>query len=321
MAAASESVRRGLFPARVLDNRSICPDHYRLTLSLASLPPSRPGQFINIRCDEAPTAGPPRPVDWPEGRIPRLSQPELLGRKPLLRRPFSLAGRRDAPDGSVQVDIIHHVVGVGTTYLAQLRPGREVSVLGPLGNGFTIAASRPLAAVLGGGAGIPPLVYLAEALTAAGKEVVAFAGARTAEALPLSANDSEPPSRAGQPSLCTAEFAAWAVPTVVTTDDGSLGLGGLVHEGFLRWLDERQPAAADLAVYACGPEPMMQAVAEICLRRGIDCQVAMERYMACGLGTCQSCVCKVRSDAPPGWAFKLVCRDGPVFRAEELIWQ
>ena len=314
----SHSRRRGTFPTRVLDNRSICLDHYRLVLSAARFPPSQPGQFIQVRCGRPDPAG-AREVDWPAGRPPRLSQPELAGRQPLLRRPFSLAGRRDRHDAS-ELEVIHHVVGVGTAWLAELKAGAEVNVLGPLGNGFTIADDRPQAAILGGGAGIPPMLYLAEALAAAGKQAVAFAGARTGRALPLSTDPAEPPSQAGWPTMCAAEFTARGAPTVVATDDGSLGFPALVHEAFARWLERRNPPPAELAVYACGPSEMMKAVAQICLPRGIQCQLALERYMACGMGTCQSCVVRVKRDAHPGWEFKLACKDGPVFDARDLVW-
>lgn len=320
MPGATQSHGRGNFRGRVLDNRLICPDHYRLRLLVEHFPPSSPGQFVNIQCGSVEGIVEPRQADWPDGRPPRLSQPELTSRQPLLRRPFSLAGRRDMASGSTELEVMHRVVGAGTAWLAQLTADAELSLLGPLGSGFTVSAQRPMAAVLGGGVGIPPMLYLVEALTAAGKEVVAFAGARTGRALPLASAGAEPPSPAARPTMCTAEFAEKGVATVVATDDGSLGFRGLVHEAFARWLAQRRPGPADLTVYACGPEPMMKAVGDLCLGRGIECQLALERYMACGMGTCQSCVCKTRADGKPGWQFKLVCKDGPVFRAEELVW-
>ena len=319
-ACPSRSRSRGTYLARVLDNRPICLDHYQLRVSVSGFPPSGPGQFVNIFCGQRGAQAGAREVDWPAGGLPRLSQAELAGRQPLLRRPFSLAGRTDRTDGTSELEVIHHVVGVGTAWLATLEPGAEVDLLGPLGNGFTIRQDRPLAALVGGGVGIPPLLYLAEALTAAGKQTVALAGARTGRALPLTTEPTEPPSQAGWPTLCTLEFAARGVPTVVATDDGSLGVGGMVHEAFERWCQQRRPAADELAVYACGPSEMMKAVAGLCVPRGLDCQLALERHMGCGMGTCQSCVVRVAADEPPGWKFKLACADGPVFAAAELVW-
>ena len=319
MTMPAESRPRGTFQASVLSNRQVCPEHYLLVLEVAGFPPSRPGQFVNVRCGTVGEIAGAVEVDWPAGRMPRLAGQELLARRPLLRRPFSLAGRRDRENGTVEMEIIHRVVGVGTARLAGLAAGDKVDLLGPLGNGFTILADRPAAAVVGGGVGIPPLLYLAEALGGAGKEVVAFVGARTARSLPLSPAAGEPPSRSGRPGMCTVEFAARGATTVVATDDGSLGVAGLVHEALARWLEQR-PEAGELGVYACGPEPMMRAIAKLCARRELPCQLALERHMACGVGTCQGCVVKVRDGPPQAWRYKLACTDGPVFEAGELTW-
>ena len=106
----------------------------------------------------------------------------------------------------------------------------------------------------------------------------------------------------------------------IATDDGSLGRAGFVDQAFEHWLDQAGLGAEDLVVYACGPEAMMQAVAEICLLREIECQLALERHMACGMGTCQSCVVKIRDGSDRGWSFKLCCTDGPVFDARDVVW-
>ena len=320
MSPPAPSRTKGAFTAQVLANRNVGLDHYRLRLGVRGFPPSEPGQFINVRCGDP---GPPGPqvLDWPEGRLPHPAGAELAGTQPLLRRPFSLAGRIDNDDGTVELDIIHHVVGVGTARLAELGVGAEVSVIGPLGRGFRVVADRPVAALVGGVVGVPPLLYLADRLHQAGRGAVAFAGARTARALPLRIDPSEPPSQAGWPTLCTAEFAARHTPTVVATDDGSLGVTGFVDEALLRWLDSPNVRADQVAVYACGPAGMLKAVAEIASARSLPCQLALERHMACGMGTCQGCAVKVKSAGESGWAFKLVCTDGPVFEADELYWQ
>ena len=258
-------------------------------------------------------------ADWPAGSMPSLSGEELLSRKPLLRRPFSLAGRRDRDNGAAELDVIHHVVGAGTSWMARLSPGDAADLTGPLGNGFTILPDRPAAGLVGGGVGIPPLLYLAEALGAAGKEVVAFAAARTARKLPLTIDPAKEPDRSGRPAMCIREFADRGAACVVATDDGSLGVAAFAHEAFAAYLD-RRARDGDLAVYACGPEPMLKAVAEICRRRRMPCQLALERHMACGMGTCQGCIVKVTDDSSPGWRYKLACKDGPVFDAAELVW-
>jgi dihydroorotate dehydrogenase electron transfer subunit len=289
-------------------------------MELDAVPPSRAGQFINVLCRPACPLPGARAVDWPEAGLPELTQPELAGRQPLLRRPFSLAGRLDHANGTVELEVIHHVIGVGTAALAELEVGAGLNVMGPLGRGFAILPERPAAVLVGGGAGIPPLLYLAESLADTGKQVVAFAGARSARLLPLTTDEGEPPSQSGWPTMCAGEFARRGAPTAVTTDDGSLGLAGTVDEAFARWLERRPGGGGGLAAYACGPEPMLKNVADLCLANDIPCQLALERHMACGVGTCQGCARKVKADTPAGWQYKLVCTDGPVFKAEELLW-
>ena len=175
---------RGVFVGQAIRNDRLCQDHYALRLLLPAFPSTRPGQFVQLQCR---TLGPQqgyREVDWPTDHPPRLSQPELTGKEPLLRRPLSLAGRREVA-GGVELDLIYRAIGIGTHWLAGVKEGTPLSVLGPLGNAFPISATKRHAFAVGGGVGIPPMLYLAEALVAAGKTVVAFSGARTRGLLPL----------------------------------------------------------------------------------------------------------------------------------------
>ena len=309
-----------MFTAEVLANERICDEHYRLILELPAFPPTQPGQFVQLLCRPPGEPVPPQPVQWADGQAPQFTQADLLGRQPMLRRPFSLAGRRGIAGGPVELDIICRTVGVSTRWLSEVSAGAPVSVLGPLGNGFNIHADKPAATLVGGGAGIPPMLYMAEALAAAGKRTVAFRGAQTASLLPLGLAPGAQVSSDGTPGACIAEFAAFGADAAVATDDGTLGATGLVSDVFERWLDGGRVGAEELAVYSCGPEPMMRAVGEICIARGAACQLSLERVMACGMGTCQSCVCKVRADSANGWAYKLCCADGPVFDAGEIVW-
>ena len=177
-----------------------------------------------------------------------------------------------------------------------------------------------MAALVGGGVGIPPLMYLGRHLATVGKEVAAFCGARTKGLLPLTIIPSACVDPEGTPSPCVAEFAAHGVSATLCTDDGSAGLRGFVSTAFQRWLDAKNLSPGQLIVYSCGPEHMMQAVARICQARGIPCYLALERHMACGMGTCQSCAVKIAADKERGWAFKLCCTDGPVFDARQVLW-
>ena len=328
---------RGQFVATVVANGPVCRDHFRLTLRLDRFPPTEPGQFVQVACaDPVDDDAEPRTFEWAPGDRLDVADADLLGRRATLRRPFSLAGRTDSADG-VELTLIHRTVGVGTDWLARLHVGHAVSILGPLGNRFTPPASDGVALLVGGGVGIPPMMYLAQRWT--GRRV-AFAGATTRELLPLTVTtDAPPPAHAGDvdPLYNIAEFAAHGVPAVIATDDGSYGYRGFVTQALTAYLDRWFPTPTEPGgaaagpprptIYTCGPEPMMRRVADVAASRGLACQVAVERAMACGMGTCQSCCIKVRKldpAAPPlagsPWAWRLACTDGPVFAAADLLW-
>jgi dihydroorotate dehydrogenase electron transfer subunit len=158
----------------------------------------------------------------------------------------------------------------------------------------------------------------------------------TRDLLPLTitgdaANPAGPPAHDSvAPLYNVAEFARHGLPAVLSTDDGSYGHKGFVTDTLRQYLDRWITDNADRArtvIYACGPEGMLKAVADVARRRQIACQVCVERAMACGLGTCQSCVIKQKKpdpSAPPlagqDWAYRLACTDGPVFEADTLLW-
>ncbi len=310
---------RGTFDADVLANEAICDEHYRLILDVPDFPPTAPGQFVQLLCRPVDADHEPHVIDWAEGTPPALSGGEWTQDHPLLRRPLSLAGRREHGGGRVELDIIYRVVGKGTAWLATVKPGATMSVLGPLGNTFEIT-DKPVAALVGGGVGIPPMLYLAQALQAAGRRTVAFVGARTAALLPLRLLPQAIIDPAGGPGHCVAEFAAFGVDTAIATDDGTLGRRGFVSESLDQWFEDSGVAPSDVAIYTCGPEGMMRAIAQIATRRGAACQVSLERAMACGMGTCQSCICKMRAENEAGWQYKLCCADGPVFDGADVVW-
>ena len=157
---------RGVFSADVVSNRNVCPEHFLCRLRIEGrFPSTRAGQFVQVECRPAGEAPPPNGVDWVEGIPPVLGQPEFVENRPLLRRPISLAGRRDVPGGA-ELELIYRAVGAGTRYLSTLAPGEAVSLIGPLGNAFPISPTKKRAALVGGGVGIPPMLYLAETLSA-----------------------------------------------------------------------------------------------------------------------------------------------------------
>jgi len=318
-AASQTQSPRGTHLTKILSNRQLCPGHYLLCLGTDDFPPTRPGQFVQLQCRTPGSQPPWREVRTTAGQWPKLTGSELAGTEPLLRRPLSLAGRRDVERG-VELDIIYSVVGTGTRWLSGAAVGDAISVLGPLGNAFTISDDKPRAVLVGGGVGIPPMIYLASAMQDAGKTATAFCGARSAGALPVTIDPDAGISDTGAPGRCVDEFSRFGVESVIATDDGSLGWGGFVSEPVEAWLDSLDDPGRGAVVYACGPEPMMHAVADICFARGVECQVSLERHMACGMGTCQSCICRTVSDTQQGWSYKLCCTDGPVFDAREIVW-
>ncbi len=353
--ACETSKRRGVFLAAVRANQRLCDEHYRLTLALPAFPPTRAGQFVQLQCRNVSEQVTARELTWPQDRWPTLSQPELADKEPMLRRPFSLAGDRRTDEG-VEIDVIYRTVGTGTHWLRGVQPGTELSILGPLGNGFPIAGAlegvqgrnshgtssahpanpqsasstgsgrairnpQSTAVVVGGGVGIPPMLYLTEALIAAGRRVIAISGARSRSLLPLTVSPATPPSPEPTPLPCIEEYNVRGARSIITTDDGSVGVRGFASTALAEWLQRSGTAADDVVVYCCGPEPLMRRVGDLCVGAGIECFLAMERHMACGMGTCQSCIVKIRSDAPQGWSFKLCCTDGPVFNARDVVWE
>lgn len=332
---------RGRFDAVVEFNQPVCREHFRLRLRISktggnvAFPPTRPGQFIQLGCR------PPRleqlpdltgdEVEWSVERPPRLSQPELCGPTALLRRPFSLAGRGDDAQGS-WVEVVHRVVGVGTSWLAALKSGDPVDFIGPLGNYFVLPEGKTNGLLVGGGVGLPPMFYLAEKLQAEGWSATAFVGALSHDLLAVSFREgSEPCDTTGNPTLSAYEFSRVGYRTVITTDDGSIGLKGRITFGLERTLSRLSPAELRATViFVCGPEPMMHAVAKLAAKVGVDCQVCLEQAMACGMSTCQSCVVKIEDSKHPQaftpspenrpWRFKLACTDGPVFDSRKVVW-
>ncbi len=327
-----DAARRGQFITEVKCNVPICREHFLLTLVCQSFPKTQPGQFIQIACIDTETNGfIDHEFDWIPGQRLEIDGVELSGRTTTLRRPFSLAGRRDTSCG-VELDFIARDVGVGTKWMSKLKSGDRVNIIGPLGNVFTPPRDGGIALMVGGGVGIPPMIYLAEMLAQAGNKAVAFCGATTRDLLALNINNNAPSPAADSvmPLYNISEFDRYGVPAVITTDDGSYGFKGFVTQALEKYLDQWITDNADRSkavIYTCGPEIMMRRVADIAMRRNVECQVCVERAMACGMGTCQSCCLKVKKDDPAkpplagkDWCFRLACTDGPVFDARKLIW-
>ncbi len=316
--------KRGRFEADVSANRLLCREHYLLTLRISSFPPSEPGQFVQVLCPPPDTLGNvPLEADcswheitWEPGVAPpRFTEPYLLAAEPYLRRPFSIAGRRDDLNtGQADIDLIYRVIGKATGRMQTLQPGQRISILGPLGNAFPLPPNGTTAFLVGGGVGIPPMIYLAEKLDRLGMKAVAFIGAQSADLIPL-----EITGPVGTEPTCNVhEFFRHNTPTVVATDDGSLGNKGFVTQALETYGRESTPDGA--VVFCCGPTAMMRATAEVAARLNLPCYASLEQPMACGMGTCQSCVIKYRPPGAADWVYKLTCTDGPVFQTTDILW-
>lgn len=305
---------------RVIANRPLCRSHFRLTVSLPAFAPAEPGQFVHLG---------PATTEVDEYREfsadgdGDLAAWQRRVTSPMLRRAFSISGFR-AVGAGIELDVIYRVVGKGTAWLSKLSSGATVSVLGPLGLPFPIHPEKTHAWMVAGGVGLPPMLWLSAALETAGKNRIAFCGAQTADLLAVTMCGDPAPSADGRTATLSAkEFAASGTPVVISTDDGSLGYHGHIGAALEAYHQAGSCDADDLVVYTCGPERMMAFVARFCLDRGIECYVCMERSMACGTGMCQSCVVPVHDDGvgASAWQYRLCCKDGPVFRAEDVLWE
>ena len=213
---------------------------------------------------------------------------------PLLRRPFSIHKTKGK-----NIEVLYEVVGQGSKILSQKKAGELLDIIGPLGNGFSVLGSR-LSVIVAGGMGVAPLLFLAEKLTqkAKGKtqnKTTVLIGARDKKQL-----------------LCEKEFMNLGCAVKIATDNGSTGLKGRVTDllkNVLLGIGYEQ-----VAIYACGPKPMLKEISIVARNQKIPAQISLEEHMACGIGACLGCVVDTRQ------GFKRVCKDGPVFMADEIIW-
>jgi len=212
--------------------------------------------------------------------------------EPLLRRPLGV--HRITEDG---IEMLYEVVGKGTGLLSRKVKGDTVDIIGPLGTGFDLSAvSHSLNTVLvAGGVGVAPLLALAECL-ANRKNIIVLIGACKKFHV-----------------LCENDFKKLGAKVSVSTEDGSKGKKGLITDLLKNLLAaDRLPLTT---ICACGPSGMLKAVASIAKAAQISCQVSLEERMACGVGVCLGCPVKTKSEG-----YKMVCKDGPVFNAEEIAW-
>jgi dihydroorotate dehydrogenase electron transfer subunit len=222
------------------------------------------------------------------------------GHEPLLRRPFSVFEvLRDEGGHPRGITLLSKRVGITTAQLYDTTPGQIVPTLGPLGRPFSMPPDGTEAWMVAGGVGLAPFATLAEALRARDVDSTLFYGARTADDL-----------------FYTDLFERLGVRLVLATEDGSRGARGRVTVP----LEEALAAVTGrVQLFACGPEPMLAAVAHVAARHRTPCEVSVERVMGCGLGGCYSCVIPVKGDDGRPH-FVRSCTNGPVFDAAAIVW-
>jgi len=279
--------------SKIVSNKRMTENCWRVVLDSPQIASEvKPGQFIHVK------AG---------GK-----------RGPLFRRPFSVFRRVHLKGDRLGIEIVYKVIGTGTSVMTGLRKGDSLDLIGPLGRGFELDRSKSVQVVMAGGTGAACLFLLSEEISKAGLPLKVLLGADTKTSL-----------------LLKKEYASLKGEVMVSTDDGSYGYRGFVTQMLAEALDNGM-ISSDCAVYSSGPEPMLKALASVCQKYRIPAQVSVERHMMCGIGACLACVCKVDpnhisknrdlgssfvqfvSDKEFGYA--LVCKDGPVFGMNEVIF-
>ena len=279
--------------ARVVSQEAFAGDQYVLTLHAPHAAAARPGQFVHLRC---------------AGDLP-------------LRRPYSVLA---ADAAAATLSVLYKVTGAGGRRLSTARSDDLLHLLGPIGNTFVPRPERPQLLLIGGGVGMPPILFLAECVRGDARyQPFVFLGSE----IPF-------PFRMTESALAFAGALDATNATLEALEDhgiaarlasgraGERGFEGC-HRGNVvelarRWLDAAAPRVVDAAaVFACGPSPMLEAVARLAARYGLPCQVALEEYMACGVGGCAGCTVAVREGGRS--VMRRVCVDGPVFDTRRVF--
>lgn len=276
--------------AEILSHQAFEGDQYILRLHAPRCAAAAlPGSFAHIQCDTS---------------------------KPL-RRPISIM-RTSAEQG--WVEFLYKAVGDGTRLLARRKPGEQISVLGPIGIPFKLNPERPRPLLIGGGVGMPPMVFIAQVL----------AGNSAFKPLVILGSEVPFPFQPQPSTLLMPEMPDGVIASMPLLDDWHIpsrlaslqGFPGC-HDGYVtdlarHWL-QTLPAEqlAQVEIFSCGPHPMLEGVAKLANEFNLPCQVSLEEFMACGVGGCAGCVVEVQTDQGP--AMKRVCVDGPVFDARAVF--
>jgi dihydroorotate dehydrogenase electron transfer subunit len=277
----------------IVSNRRMTENCWRAVLDCPQISSEiKPGQFVHVR------------IGGENG--------------PLFRRPLSVFRRVPLKGNRLGIEIVYKVIGTGTRVMTRLRKGDTLDIIGPLGQGFDLDRRKSIHVVVAGGTGAACLFLLAEEISKAGLPLKVLLGADTKASV-----------------LLKKEYAALKGEVMVSTDDGSYGFHGVVTQMLAESVDKGR-ISSDCTVYSSGPEPMLKALASVCQKYRIPAQVSVERHMMCGIGACLACVCKVdpnhiwknrdlgsshiQSVPDREFGYALVCKDGPVFDVNEVIF-
>ena len=288
----SPSTRDTIFPeqAQILSHQALAGDQYILRVQAPECARhARPGSFAHIQC------------------APSLP----------LRRPISIM-RTSAAEG--WVEFLYKAVGDGTRLLAQREVGQLLDQLAPIGRPFELHQERSRPLLIGGGVGMPPMIFMSQEL----------AGNNSFKPLVILGSEvpfpfRPEPSKLLLPDLpegvigCMPLLDHWGIPSRLASFAGFAGcFQGYVTDLARHWLQSLEPQSRiEVEIFACGPHPMLQAVARLAREFDLPCQISLEEFMACAVGGCAGCTVPVETAAGP--AMKRVCVDGPVFDAREVF--
>ena len=248
---------------------------------------ARAGSFVHVTCDET---------------LP-------------MRRPLSIMRAHDD-----WIEVLYKIVGEGLHLLAGKNPGDTINVLGPIGQPFRPTPERPKCLLIGGGVGIPPMVFLADTLRDGPWEPLAILGSEIPFPFDLQESAIATPWVDDGITSTMPLLEDWEIPARLTSLSDFEGCyRGYVTdlaELWLQSLDDDEKAGVE--IFTCGPTPMLKAVAAMAAKHEVPCQVSLEEFMACAVGGCAGCTVEITT--PEGPAMKRVCVDGPVFDAETVVW-
>jgi dihydroorotate dehydrogenase electron transfer subunit len=296
---------KGPHIVEVLSNIKLSDDTRKLVFRNQTIAENaKPGQFVSILCEDL-----------------------------LLRRPFSVANSKDDT-----FEIIYKIKGKGTKYLSDLKSGDSTDIIGPLGNGFSIENKNSL--LIGCGVGIAPIVFLSDILKKSDIKHTFVACSQTSlchceerivgrgwrDSLAGSECRLSPTTKQGQSpdvAICpnnnvgqilTLASLAENDNSIMITEDGSAGLEGRLDSHLENIINQTKPEK----IYTCGPNPAMKYIVQVAEKYKIPVEVALERDFACGTGVCMGCVVQIKENDKP--VNKRICKDGPVFRGNEVLW-